>query len=68
MAGLMLKRKKQERIFIGDNIIITFVDFQQGKAVIHITAPREIPIHREEIRGGKHIERSESEDDPEADD
>ena len=46
---LVLTRKRGESIRIGDNIILTIVE-QDGKNVrIGITAPKTIPVHREEI-------------------
>lgn len=50
MAGtLILSRKENERIMIGDNIVITLVEIRGDKARIGVTCPREIPVHREEV-------------------
>ena len=46
---LVLSRKKNEKITIGDNIIITVVDIRGGKVRLGFDAPREIPGHREEV-------------------
>ena len=46
---LVLSRKKNEKITIGDNIIITVVDIRGGKVRLGFDAPREIPVHREEV-------------------
>ena len=46
---LILTRKPGEVIRIGDNIIITVTGVQGNQVRLGITAPREIPVHREEI-------------------
>ncbi len=46
---LVLSRKKDECIIIGDGIIITVVDIRGDKVRLGITAPAEIPVHRREI-------------------
>ena len=46
---LVLSRKAEESMFIGDNIKITVLDIRGGQERIGITAPQEVKIHREEI-------------------
>ncbi len=46
---LVLSRKRNERIMIGDSIIVTVVDFYQNSVRIGISAPAEVPVHRQEI-------------------
>ncbi|KKL28675.1 hypothetical protein LCGC14_2372790 [marine sediment metagenome] len=46
---LVLSRKKDEAIIIGDDIKITIVDVRGDKVRLGIDAPRSIPVHREEI-------------------
>lgn len=46
---LVLTRKIDESIIIGDNIKITVVDVRNDQVKLGIDAPREIPVHREEI-------------------
>lgn len=51
---LILKRRKEESIMIGDEIEITLLDIKrdeiQGDAArFGITAPRYVPVHRREI-------------------
>ena len=46
---LVLSRKLGEKVFIGDNIIVTVVDIDRGKIRLGIEAPREIPIYRQEL-------------------
>lgn len=46
---LVLSRKKQERILIGDDVIITIVEFHGKTVRIGIDAPKNIKIVREKI-------------------
>lgn len=46
---LVLSRKKDEKIIIGDNITIMIVDIQGDKVRLGIDAPREVSVHREEV-------------------
>jgi carbon storage regulator len=46
---LVLSRKRDERIVIGDNIVITVVDVRGDKVRLGIEAPPEVPVHRQEI-------------------
>ncbi len=46
---LVLSRKIDERIIIGDDIVITIVDIRGDKIRLGIDAPVEVNIHREEV-------------------
>ena len=46
---LVLTRKLGERIFIGENIVITLLDAQSTRARIGIDAPADVEILREEL-------------------
>ncbi len=46
---LVLSRKRDESIIIGDNIVITVVDVRGDKVRLGINAPTDIPIHRQEV-------------------
>ena len=46
---LVLSRKQNERIFIGDNIEITVVEVRGDRVKLGFNCPPDVPIHREEI-------------------
>jgi carbon storage regulator len=47
---LVLSRKLGERIFIGDNVVVTVFEIDRGKVRLGVDAPRDVPIWREEVR------------------
>lgn len=46
---LVLTRKRDESIMIGDDIRVTVVEVRGDQVKIGIDAPRSIPVHREEV-------------------
>lgn len=46
---LVLSRKKNESIIIGDNIEIVIVDVKGEQVKIGIKAPKEVTVHRAEV-------------------
>lgn len=46
---LVLTRKRDERIIIGDNIVITVVALGGDKVRLGIEAPKDVSVHREEV-------------------
>ena len=46
---LVLSRKKDERIMIGDNVEVTVIEIRGDRVKLGFTGPQEIPIHREEV-------------------
>lgn len=48
-AMLVLSRKKEESIMVGDNIKLTIIEIRGDKVRIGIEAPRDVTVHREEI-------------------
>jgi carbon storage regulator len=47
---LVLSRKKNESIVVDDSIVITVVEIRGDKVRLGIEAPREVAIHRSEVR------------------
>ena len=63
---LILSRKPNEQILIGENVVITVVAVSGGHVRLGIEAPREIPIHRREVfdalnEGGGHPSQAQEE-------
>jgi len=50
---LVLSRKKNERIMIGDDIILMVVEIRGDKIKIGIEAPASVAVDREEVREAK---------------
>ncbi len=46
---LVLSRKKSERIFIGEEIILTICEIKGDRIKIGIDAPKDVNIVREEL-------------------
>lgn len=46
---LVLSRKREERIVIGPDIVITVVDIRGDKVRIGIEAPQSVSVHRQEV-------------------
>lgn len=46
---LVLSRKKDERLIIGDNITLTVVEIRGDKVRLGVVAPRDVPVHRHEV-------------------
>jgi len=46
---LVLTRKDYESLIINDNIVITILGIRGGQVKIGITAPKDIPVHRQEV-------------------
>lgn len=46
---LVLTRKRDEKITIGDRIVITVVEVRGDKVRIGIEAPTDVPVHRSEV-------------------
>jgi len=46
---LVLSRKRDEKVVIGNSIVVTVVEVRGDKVRLGFQAPREIPIHRHEV-------------------
>lgn len=46
---LVLSRKLDEEIVIGDNIVLKVIEIRGDKVRIGIEAPRDTPVHRREV-------------------
>lgn len=50
---LILSRRKDEAIYIGDNIKVSVIDMNGNQIRLGFEADRDIPIYREEIYRGR---------------
>jgi carbon storage regulator len=48
-AMLVLSRKKNESIVINNDITVTVVEIRGDKVRLGIVAPKEVPVHRQEV-------------------
>lgn len=46
---LVLSRKKDEKIMIGDSITLMVIEIRGDKVRIGIEAPKDVAVHREEV-------------------
>ncbi|MDA1169399.1 MAG: carbon storage regulator CsrA [bacterium] len=46
---LVLSRKRDEKIVIGDSITITVIEIRGDKVRLGIEAPRHVAVHRQEV-------------------
>ncbi|GAG02530.1 unnamed protein product [marine sediment metagenome] len=60
---LVLSRKKDESIMIGDDVEITIVGVRGDKVRLGITAPKSIPVHRREVYNAIQREKSQKKQD-----
>lgn len=47
---LVLSRKKDEIVYVGDDVIVTVVEIRGDKVRLGFTAPSDVPVHRGEVR------------------
>ena len=46
---LILSRKLDEKIMIGDDVEITIIEIRKDVVKLGISAPRAVPVHRQEV-------------------
>ena len=46
---LVLSRKRNEAINIGDDVTITVVDIRGENVRLGVEAPKQVPVHRQEV-------------------
>ncbi len=49
LAMLVLSRKKDEKILIGDSITLMVIEIRGDKVRLGIDAPRDVTVHRQEV-------------------
>jgi carbon storage regulator len=57
---LVLSRKKNESIVINNDITVTVVEIRGDKVRLGIVAPKEVPVHRQEVYDAIHGQASET--------
>ena len=58
---LVLSRKKNESIVINNDITVTVVEIRGDKVRLGIVAPKEVPVHRQEVFDAIHGKEPSSE-------
>ena len=46
---LILTRRVNEKLMVGDNVTVSVLSINGNQVRIGITAPRHVPVHREEL-------------------
>jgi carbon storage regulator len=54
---LVLSRKKNESIVINNDITVTVVEIRGDKVRLGIVAPKEVPVHRQEVYDAIHASK-----------
>ncbi|MGC1275307.1 MAG: carbon storage regulator CsrA [Planctomycetaceae bacterium] len=55
---LVLSRKKDEKIIIGENITLMVIEIRGDKVRLGIDAPKDVSVHREEVYNAIKRERN----------
>jgi carbon storage regulator len=61
---LVLSRKKNESIVINNDITITVVEIRGDKVRLGIVAPKDVPVHRQEVYEAIHGKEHQPEEPP----
>jgi carbon storage regulator len=46
---LVLSRKKNESVVLGTDVVVTVIEVRGDKVRLGIVAPKDVPVHREEV-------------------
>lgn len=57
---LVLTRKENENIMIGDDIVVKVLDVRENQVKIGIVAPRSVAVHRQEVYDAIQAENSQA--------
>ncbi|HWG47583.1 MAG TPA: carbon storage regulator CsrA [Gemmataceae bacterium] len=55
---LVLSRKKNESIVINNDVVVTVVEIRGDKVRLGIVAPKDVPVHRQEVYDAIHSKDS----------
>ena len=55
---LVLTRHEKQAIYIGDDIVIRVVKIKSGQVQLGIEAPKNVPIHRDDMKEGGSVRRT----------
>ncbi len=55
---LVLSRKKDESIVINNDVTVTVIEIRGDKVRLGIVAPRDIPVHRQEVFDAIHAKEN----------
>lgn len=61
---LVLSRKKNESIVIDKDITVTVVEIRGDKVRLGVVAPKEVPVHRQEVYDAIHGKPADAEVSP----
>lgn len=61
---LVLSRKKDEAIIINNDITVRVVEIRGDKVRLGIVAPKEVPVHRQEVHEAIHTRPQQPPDPP----
>jgi carbon storage regulator len=55
---LVLSRKKNESIVINNDVVVTVVEIRGDKVRLGIVAPKDVPVHRQEVYDAIHASQA----------
>lgn len=59
---LVLSRKKNESVVINNDIVITVIEIRGDKIRLGIAAPKDVPVHRQEVYDAIHGQQKPADD------